>query len=435
MEPERIKLLNDRPPDGAGRYVLYWMQAGAASGLQPCARACDRTGGRARAARGGRFRADGRLPGSQPAPLPVHAGGPAGDGGGPGAARHPLRPAPGRAGRGGARAGAEALGRGLRQGLSAPPAGLAASMWPTRAGRQVVEVEGEVVVPVELASDKAEIGARTLRPRILRLREEFLQPLPERTPRVGALTPGLRADLDPSDVDGILRHPQARPLGGARRAAFGVAPARRAGSTGPFLGTELTGYRDGRSEPAHRRTTELSPYLHFGQISPVEVALAGDRGSAGWRRRPRLVPRGADRPPRAGAQLRLAIDPDYDSFDCLPRWARATLDKHRRGSARAPLRRATSWRPGRTHDPYFNAAMREMRLTGLHAQLHAHVLGQEDPGMVAKPRGRPTRRRCGSTTATSCAAAARTPSPTSPGSSASTTGPGSSARYSARSAT
>ena len=27
MEPERIKLLNTRPPDPAGRYVLYWMQA------------------------------------------------------------------------------------------------------------------------------------------------------------------------------------------------------------------------------------------------------------------------------------------------------------------------------------------------------------------------------------------------------------------------
>ena len=43
MEPERIKLLNDRPPDGAGRYVLYWMQAAQRAACNHCARACGRS--------------------------------------------------------------------------------------------------------------------------------------------------------------------------------------------------------------------------------------------------------------------------------------------------------------------------------------------------------------------------------------------------------
>ena len=66
------------------------------------------------------------------------------------------------------------------------------------AGRRTVEVEGEVVVPVGLASTKAEIGARTLRPRILRLREEFLRPLEEGAVRVPSLGLGLEGDLDPA---------------------------------------------------------------------------------------------------------------------------------------------------------------------------------------------------------------------------------------------
>src|SRR5690349_6682330 len=46
-----------------------------------------------------------------------------------------------------------------------------------KAGCRVLQVEGDVVVPIELASTKPEIGARTLRPKLLRLRDQFLRPL------------------------------------------------------------------------------------------------------------------------------------------------------------------------------------------------------------------------------------------------------------------
>jgi len=44
------------------------------------------------------------------------------------------------------------------------------------AGRRVLQVEGDLVVPVELVSIKPEVGARTLRPKLLRVRDQFLAP-------------------------------------------------------------------------------------------------------------------------------------------------------------------------------------------------------------------------------------------------------------------
>ena len=41
-----------------------------------------------------------------------------------------------------------------------------------------------------------------------------------------------------------------------------------------FLAARLDGYAEGRSEPGAFRCSQISPYLHFGQISPVEIALA-----------------------------------------------------------------------------------------------------------------------------------------------------------------
>ncbi|HKJ89325.1 MAG TPA: deoxyribodipyrimidine photo-lyase, partial [Gammaproteobacteria bacterium] len=68
----------------------------------------------------------------------------------------------------------------------------------------VTEVETEVVVPVEAASDKAETAARTLRPRILRVRDRFLAgPAPVEA-RVKARDLDLEADFDPRHGPAVL---------------------------------------------------------------------------------------------------------------------------------------------------------------------------------------------------------------------------------------
>ena len=183
-------------------------------------------------------------------------------------------------------------------------------------------------------------------------------------------------------------------------------------------------------EPALGQVSFLAAYLHFGQISPVEIALRV--------REP--TPLSEDRAAfleELIVRRELAInfvhyEPDYDRYDCAARAGRATRSIGIADDPRAaPLRRRGA-RGGGTHDPLLERRDARDARHRLHAQPHADVLGQEDPRMVGEPRGRRSRPRWRSTTATSSMAAIPIPTPTSPGVSACTTGPGPSARSSAR---
>lgn len=229
------------------------------------------------------------------------------------------------------------------------------------ARRQVIQVEGEVVVPVAVASAKAEVGARSLRPKILRERERFLEPLAERRPRRSSLGLDLPSDLDPADTEGCLAALKLdRSVAPVTRFTGGTSQARA--RLQRFLAEGLAGYRDARGDPSRRQSSELSPYLQFGQISPVEMALAavaaaspGDPDRAAFLEE--LIVR------RELAHNFVWYTPGYDRYESLPAWARRTLDRHR-GDPRPHRYTVAALEAGETHDPYFNAAMREMRTTG-----------------------------------------------------------------------
>jgi deoxyribodipyrimidine photo-lyase len=55
--------------------------------------------------------------------------------------------------------------------------------------------------------------------------------------------------------------------------------------------------------------------------------------------------------------------PEYDSFECLPSWAKETLVSHSR-DRREHLYPLEELERAETHDPYWNAACKEMKRTG-----------------------------------------------------------------------
>ena len=240
------------------------------------------------------------------------------------------------------------------------------------AGRRVVQVEGDVVVPVDVASDKRETAARTLRPKIARLRDGFLKPL-RATPVAVRDTAGMlarhRAHPDAlalSDVGSLVaRLDVDRGIAPVARIHGGTAEARL--RLQAFLDGGLSRYATERGEPALAQVSFLSAYLHFGQISPVEVALevagadAEPEGRAGYLEE--LIVR------RELAINFVEYEPAYDRYECLPPWAQDTLDRHRR-DPRPHRYGADEFSAARTHDPYWNAAMREMRDTGY---MHNHM--------------------------------------------------------------
>jgi deoxyribodipyrimidine photo-lyase len=186
------------------------------------------------------------------------------------------------------------------------------------AGCRVVQVESDVVVPVEAASDKAEFAARTLRPKIHRQWKRFLRPLREAKVRRSSLRLDVRGDIDVSDVDEALARLRIdRSVGRSTRFIGGQEAARA--MLKRFISKKLGHYDERRNEPAGAGTSTMSPYLHFGQISPVEVALTVSAA------------KGASSADRDGyleeliVRRELAVNfcyyqSDYDSYESLPAW-------------------------------------------------------------------------------------------------------------------
>ena len=230
------------------------------------------------------------------------------------------------------------------------------------AGRQVVRVEGDVVVPVNVASDKHESAARTLRPRIHKHWETYLTELPA-TPvkhRSGHLKLP-RSEVDVTDPRQALSTMKLdRQVHPVRRMAGGEVEGHRLFDT--FLDHELRAYADRRNEPAEQHSSLMSAYLHFGHVSPVELALAARRHrAAGAEDRAVYL---EELVVRRELSMNFAeYVPDYDRYTCLPNWAQKTLAEHR-GDVRSHTYGVTQLEAAETHDPYWNAAQVEMRDTG-----------------------------------------------------------------------
>ena len=230
-----------------------------------------------------------------------------------------------------------------------------------RAGCRVVQVESDVVVPVEVASNKAEFGARTIRPKIERQREHFLTGLELPQAEHSALELDLAGDFDPADVDGTLsRLKLDTTVGRVERFEGGASEAHR--RLAHFIEEKLDGYADGRNEPVARQCSELSPYLHFGQISPLDLALAAKAAKGvGQDDRASFLEELIVR--RELAMNFVAFTADYDRFSMLPAWAKKTMAEHE-SDEREHVYSEQQLEAGETHDPYWNAAMCEMRVSG-----------------------------------------------------------------------
>lgn len=226
---------------------------------------------------------------------------------------------------------------------------------------RVIAVESDVVVPTGVASPKAEYAARTFRPKIHRHLEAYLAPCPRRMPRKTEVA-GDIASLDLDDIDAVLGRldidRSVPAVSTFYRGGAGEAEQRLT----RFIDRHLKGYANRRNRPELDATSHLSPYLHFGQISPVAVALAVRSAHAGQPEdRDAFLEEFIVR--RELAMNFVRYTPDYDRYTSLPAWARKSLAEHA-GDRRETLYGTRDLIVAHTHDVYWNAAMSEMRDTG-----------------------------------------------------------------------
>ncbi len=235
--------------------------------------------------------------------------------------------------------------------------------WRERAARAVVvrfvEVESDVVVPVDTASDHLEFAARTLRPKIGRLMDRYLLPVesaPLRRP-AGSLRPAGEDWRDPSALLASLRLDRRAARAPGLRG--GAAEARR--RLDEFVARRLPRYAEDRNAPADDAGSRLSAHLHFGQISPLEIAWTVHRSGAPAASRDAFLEELVVR--RELSMNLVRFHPRYDAYQGLPAWALATLAEHA-GDRRPHRYSPRQLEAGETHDPYWNAAQREMVCTG-----------------------------------------------------------------------
>jgi len=223
------------------------------------------------------------------------------------------------------------------------------------------QVESDVVVPVETASNKAEYAARTIRPKLMKRLDEFLVDL--RTTPLDHDSLGWDGDTEViGDIDATLDTlglgDEAEPV---PQHFTGGTPAARA-KLRQLIDDKLARYAKNRNQPQTDDVSHLSMYLHYGHISPLYIAKRVRETKAGTQEDRDVFIEELVVRRELGINF-VNFTSNYDKFACLPNWARASL-KDARDDAREHVYTTTELADAKTHDPYWNAAMNEMRYTG-----------------------------------------------------------------------
>lgn len=129
-----------------------------------------------------------------------------------------------------------------------------------------------------------------------------------------------------------------------------------------FIEHQLADFEKGRNKPHLNGTSQLSPYLHFGHISALRIALEAKKALA------------AQKVPKAAYDTliseligwrELAVNfvtwsrDTYDTIECAEPWAEKTLREHMRDKRQYEYTYEQLER-GETHDPLWNAAQLQM---------------------------------------------------------------------------
>lgn len=232
---------------------------------------------------------------------------------------------------------------------------------PLRIGRQwradvaervsipMVQVESDAVVPPALF-EKEEYAPRTLRPKLQKHFDRYLVRIPDLLPPVKSR---VREGEDPLDV--IRTFDLDTSVGPAPNLRGGSSVARQ--RLRSFIDQRLDRYDKDRNRADIEAGTTLSPWLHYGQIGPVEMAFAVQDADAPQAAKDSLID-------ELVTQRELSINfalrnPAYDRYEGLPDWGRETLEKHA-GDPRPVTFTGAEFERAETDDPLWNAAMWQM---------------------------------------------------------------------------
>jgi deoxyribodipyrimidine photo-lyase len=233
--------------------------------------------------------------------------------------------------------------------------------WRGRAAKKLSvplwTVDADVIVPSKLL-EKEQYAAHIIKPRLQAQLRRFMIAPKNTKARVAWKRPKALLSRDPgSDITEDWRlDTSTGPVSGFRGGSNEALRLLK-----DFIEHGLPTYSTTRNQPEASGTSRLSPYLHFGHISPLTVALAAEKAD---------VPK-ADKQAflnqiitwRELAVNLVRFNPNYDNFECAEPWAHRTLAKHANDN-RPVLYSESQLEHAETHDPLWNAAQLQMVTKG-----------------------------------------------------------------------
>ena len=241
------------------------------------------------------------------------------------------------------------------------------------------------IVPVWEASEKQEYAARTMRIRIHKQIKQYLVE-PHRVTRHPYTWPGVvqsMHDLQPLIDELLSTIPRSNV-----RISFVSGETAAQQSLERFITSGLKTYASDRNNPTKHAQSHLSPYLHFGQLSALRIALrcreimlANDQDL--YLLQSSKMPDSDTLSEASGINQFLEelivrkelsdnfcwFNPCYDTLDAAPKWARQTLEKHR-PDTRQHIYSFDELDSALTHDAIWNAAQHELKSTG---KMHGYM--------------------------------------------------------------
>lgn len=238
-------------------------------------------------------------------------------------------------------------------------------IWKREVAKQILipfyEVDAHNIVPCLHISDKLEFAAYTLRPKIHKSLIEFMDEFP-RLKKIGKseissdktdwnkIQKSLKVNFDIKEVDWMQS---------------GETAALK--SLENFLKNKFDNYNEWRNDPTKNGQSNLSPYLHFGQISAQRIALETERLNGNKESAKSFLEELIVR--RELADNFCYFNKNYDSFDGFHDWAKTSLNEHRKDE-REFVYTLNQFEEAKTHEDLWNAAQMEMVITG---KMHGYM--------------------------------------------------------------
>lgn len=221
---------------------------------------------------------------------------------------------------------------------------------------QMVEVDAHNIVPAWQLSTKQEWAAHTIRPKIFSKLGEFLT----KTPKL--LKAGRQ--VKNNDIKTFYQTKKWNIVHPITWIDSGEVPAHEMFYN--FMQKKYKLYNSQRNDPTLDGQSNLSPYLHFGQISAQKIAYEVFKKSSDASKDAffeEIVVR------RELAENFCFYNPNYGTLDCFPNWAKTSLEKHLKDK-REYIYSIDDLMAARTHDEAWNASQIQLVLEG---KMHGYM--------------------------------------------------------------